>query len=74
MRANPLPNGFVDFRGAYIMKSKPIWKQLLSPEEVNSWKEMLEQEISELDVNDKIDRKRIQKELDKLVPKKEKQH
>lgn len=64
MTANPLPKGFIDHRGVYVIKGKRAHQDLLRPEEVREWKAMLEEELK---TADKFDRKIIQKELTKLT-------
>lgn len=46
MKANPLPKGFIDHRGSYVIKGKVTHKDLLSPAEVREWKNMLNIELS----------------------------
>jgi hypothetical protein len=58
-----LPKGFTDCSGYYMAKTKPIFKALLNPEEVEGWKAMLNTRL----VNaDKYELKVINKELCKL--------
>jgi hypothetical protein len=64
MKLKNLPKGFVDLTGAYLVKAVPVHKVLLTPEEVNNYRNELSEKLVE-EVNTKV-ATALRKELKKL--------
>jgi len=56
----PLPKGFVCITGAYVVKAKPVHKVLLTPEQVNDYRNELLSRV-EIDATVKAELKKLER-------------